>query len=803
MPIKHKLGTGDTVDITAITKTNQGAGSGLDADKVDGREPGQPNGLAELDSGGKVPSSQLPALALTDVWTVASEAAQLALAAQEGDVAIRTDLNKSYAHNGDTAGTMADWSELLTPTDTVLSVFGRTGAVVAQANDYTWAQIDKTVSSLADLTTKSHTVLSDIGSNTHPQIDTHIADATIHYLQTAIDHVNLLNKGTNTHAQLDTHLGTSSGIHGVAGSVVGTTDSQTLTNKILSLVKIKDEDPTPVGDLLLKVLDQRLKIRNAGDTADIGLERAFLDFGSGLVNADIASGAGILESKLTLNYATHSNTNDPTADEKSALAGTDGIPSGTNKYVTNSDSRNSNARTPTAHKTSHAVGGGDVLTPADIDAIAVPASSAQGDVLYRDATGWTRLPAGTSGYFLKTQGVGANPIWASGAGGVSDFLGLTDTPSTYTGQAKKVVRVNVGETALEFVSELDTLMLNNPKIKDVDATPVDNVLLKALDGVLYVRNSADTADTDVYLRRLAVGEYNATNYLANIVGDSSVWGWVLRLKDTRATPTGAYVFQFLDSSNNQLLNVNNLGDGAFRRRLEWGTLNADKYGKLALPGVDGFLGITALGTDANIDLEIRPKGAGVLRLGGASGLEVDTSGYLKPINVSLPAASSTYRGKIARVEGGAGVPDKFYICRKKADDTYEWELLNIKTHTFYFGANPPDGASLGAGATLYLGPLGQHSLESYARGIIPFACTIKEMRCFHRDSPGAGQNVVFTVFKASGATTMAVTISEGNDKGSTTSNPVTLAAGDYLSVRAVASAGATASIVGGVLTLEV
>lgn len=45
----------------------------------------------------------------------------------------------------------------------------------------------------------------------------------------------------------------------------------------------------------------------------------------------------------------HSNANDPTADQKSALAGTDGTPSGTNKYVTNSDPRNTNARTPVSH----------------------------------------------------------------------------------------------------------------------------------------------------------------------------------------------------------------------------------------------------------------------------------------------------------------------------------------------------------------------------------------------------------------------------------------------------------------------
>lgn len=57
----------------------------------------------------------------------------------------------------------------------VSSVLGRTGAVVAATNDYTWAQINKTTSNIADITTKSHTSLSDIGTNTHSQIDTHIA----------------------------------------------------------------------------------------------------------------------------------------------------------------------------------------------------------------------------------------------------------------------------------------------------------------------------------------------------------------------------------------------------------------------------------------------------------------------------------------------------------------------------------------------------------------------------------------------------------------------------------------------------
>jgi hypothetical protein len=40
-------------------------------------------------------------------------------------------------------------------------------------------------------------------------------------------------------------------------------------------------------------------------------------------------------------------------------------------------------------------------------------SAAQGDILYRGASGWARLAAGTSGQFLQTQGASANPQWAS------------------------------------------------------------------------------------------------------------------------------------------------------------------------------------------------------------------------------------------------------------------------------------------------------------------------------------------------------------------------------------------------------
>lgn len=135
--------SGATADQTAqeildSLKTVDGSASGLDADLLDGSEAstfqarsekGQANGYVPLDSGLLIPQHYLPAVAIASRFIVNSEAAQIGLTAQEGDVAIRTDLSRSYIHNGGTADTMADWSELLTPTDQVQSVDGRTGTV--------------------------------------------------------------------------------------------------------------------------------------------------------------------------------------------------------------------------------------------------------------------------------------------------------------------------------------------------------------------------------------------------------------------------------------------------------------------------------------------------------------------------------------------------------------------------------------------------------------------------------------------------------------------------------------------------
>lgn len=70
-------------------------------------------------------------LSLTDVYTANSEAEHLSLSPtpNQGDVVIRTDENKTYIHNGGTAGTMADYTELASTTNGVQSLNGETGAI--------------------------------------------------------------------------------------------------------------------------------------------------------------------------------------------------------------------------------------------------------------------------------------------------------------------------------------------------------------------------------------------------------------------------------------------------------------------------------------------------------------------------------------------------------------------------------------------------------------------------------------------------------------------------------------------------
>lgn len=142
---------------------------------------GAVNGVATLDSTGKIVTSQLPAITITDTFVVASQAAMLALVAQTGDVAVRTDLNKSFIVKGADGTVIGNWQELLTPTDVVLSVAGRTGAIVLGATDITTALTFTPVNKAGDtitgaltvnntITAKNQLITGSIGTGTGGQL---------------------------------------------------------------------------------------------------------------------------------------------------------------------------------------------------------------------------------------------------------------------------------------------------------------------------------------------------------------------------------------------------------------------------------------------------------------------------------------------------------------------------------------------------------------------------------------------------------------------------------------------------------
>lgn len=92
-------------------------------------------------------------------------------------------------------------------------------------------------------------------------------------------------------------------------------------------------------------------------------------------------------------------------------------------------------------------------------------TSASGDIIL-EGQKWPNSD-GTNGQVLKTDGSG-NLSWFTSPAGVTTFLGLSDTPGTYTGQGNKLVSVNAGGTALEFINVPAATVTQLKNIGDVN-----------------------------------------------------------------------------------------------------------------------------------------------------------------------------------------------------------------------------------------------------------------------------------------------------------------------------------------------
>lgn len=86
---------------------------------------------------------------------------------------------------------LTKWTDLTDGGDTTVHIhdsryYTETELQTASSANIHWTNVSEVGSNLNEIATRSHTVLSDIGSNTHSQIDTHIAESDIHVAHSTV-----------------------------------------------------------------------------------------------------------------------------------------------------------------------------------------------------------------------------------------------------------------------------------------------------------------------------------------------------------------------------------------------------------------------------------------------------------------------------------------------------------------------------------------------------------------------------------------------------------------------------------------
>ena len=147
----------------------------------------------------------------------------------------QTITNKTFADSVDNTKKM---NFVLTPltTATTVALAIPTSSTTLVGIDSNQTLTNKTLNSTTNVITcdnlRSATTVIGINTATAPTVNQAlIATSSTAASWQTVNHTNLTNIGTNTHAQIDTHIGSISGVHGTTGNIVGTTDTQTLTNK--------------------------------------------------------------------------------------------------------------------------------------------------------------------------------------------------------------------------------------------------------------------------------------------------------------------------------------------------------------------------------------------------------------------------------------------------------------------------------------------------------------------------------------------------------------------------------------------
>lgn len=289
--VKTKLSGNSAGDITGLTtsvKTSLLAAiNSLVTDKQSLSQKGVANGYAGLDSGGRVPMAQLPAIIDKNKGFFATSAALTSAfpSASDGDYAIVGATDTVWSWDNGTGG----WVDGDTK-GAVTSVAGKTGAVTLVKADVGLSSVDNTADTAKPVSTAQQTALNAKegtiaagttsnfwrGDKTWQDLFTQVRAATLTGLSVATNAVisasdTVLGALGKIQAQITAHSGSGGSAHAVATTGAHGFMSSTDKSKLDGVAASANNYSHPAGDGSLHVpvtgTTNNTKVLKAGSTA--------------------------------------------------------------------------------------------------------------------------------------------------------------------------------------------------------------------------------------------------------------------------------------------------------------------------------------------------------------------------------------------------------------------------------------------------------------------------------------------------------------------------------------------------------
>jgi Major tropism determinant N-terminal domain len=227
---------------------------------------------------GSLSSAQLPPLAINTVTVVADQTAMLALTAERGDMAIRTDNGKTFVLSTDAPATLADWKEI-TASGAVTSVAGKTGTVTLAKADVGLSNVDNTSDASKPVSTAQQTALNakenSIAAGTTAQVlrgdKTWVtADKALVGLSN-VDNTSDANKPVSTAQQTALNLKANLASPTFTGTVTlpSTTNGLTKSNVGLANVDNTADSAKPISTATQTALNGKANSTHSHSSTDI------------------------------------------------------------------------------------------------------------------------------------------------------------------------------------------------------------------------------------------------------------------------------------------------------------------------------------------------------------------------------------------------------------------------------------------------------------------------------------------------------------------------------------------------------